>query len=85
MTLNDDQRLTLHLACEFASVPMGISSDGLNGSDEAITFDADLVTQVKRRFNIDDQAPKEPCSVCGLDIAFNISKNHSQECNSDCY
>ena len=77
VTLDEDQRLTLLLACEFANVSTVISPDAVDGTDGAIVFDADLVAQVKRRFNIGDQKPKEPCAVCGLDIIFDASKNHN--------
>jgi len=73
VTLDEDQRLTLLLACEFANVSTVISPDAVDGTDGAIVFDADLVAQVKRRFNIGDQKPKEPCAVCGLDIIFDAN------------
>jgi len=75
VTLNDDQRLTLRLAYEFASVSTTISSDKTDGTDEVVVFDADLLTQIKRQFNIDQLAPEEPCNHWGLDITSNTSEH----------
>ena len=64
--LNDEQRLTIHLAHEFVTVTSLVFSNELGNP---IAYDRTLIDQLRKKY-LTEPTPEEPCGICGSDILF---------------